>query len=192
MKDHLQNIVLTMRFISLFCAILLAFQISTSLFGEAVVFKFTNYVCLSYNESWFIFHNCRLKAVSRDKVILNTNGTILFPAFSIITHSKLFKKANGYKPWLFDTKVDACRFLKKRYDPFAKIVYGLFKEFSNINHTCPYVGLQEVRGFFLRPELLSLPIPSGDYMLSLRWYFHKKLVFDTNVSFTFTEDFLHG
>ncbi|XP_043067618.1 uncharacterized protein [Drosophila bipectinata] len=158
---------------------------------EAVVFKFTNFVCLSYNESWFIFHNCRLKAVSRDKVILNVNGTILHPAYSIMIHFKVFKKANGYKPWLIDTKVDACRFLKKSYDPFAKIVYGLFKEFSNINHTCPYVGLQDVRGFYLRPEIMGLPAPSGDYMLMTRWYLHNKLTFDTNVSFVFTED-LHA
>ncbi|KAH8313267.1 hypothetical protein KR067_003285, partial [Drosophila pandora] len=155
---------------------------------EAVVFKFTNYVCLSYNESWFIFHNCRLKAVSRDKVILNTNGTVLFPAYSIMIHSKLFKKANGYKPWLFDVKLDACRFLKKRYDPFAKIVYGLFKEFSNINHTCPYVGSQIIQGFYLRREKVIYPLPNGDYMLTIRWHFDRKPQFETNISFTFAED----
>nr|XP_043067619.1 uncharacterized protein LOC122321542 [Drosophila bipectinata] len=170
----------------------MAFQIRRSFFGEAVVFKFTNIVCKSYNESWFVFHYCRLKAVSRDKVILNANGTVLHPAYSINIHAKVYKKESGYKPWLLESKIDACRFMKRSYDPFAKIVYDFFKEFSNINHTCPYVGLQDLKGFYLRPELLMLPIPSGDYMLSLRWYFHNKLIFDTNVSYQFVEDLRLG
>ncbi|KAH8313598.1 hypothetical protein KR067_008613, partial [Drosophila pandora] len=170
-----------------------------------VVFKFTNLVCMSYNESWFVFHYCQLKAVSRDKVVLYANGTILHPASFISIHGKVFKKESGYKPWLLESKLDACRFLKRSYDPFAKIVYGFFKDFTNMNHTCPYVvscekdaikkyfnilyffqGLQYVRGVYLRPELLKLPFPSGDYMLGMRWYFHKNLICDTNVSFTFT------
>nr|XP_043067617.1 uncharacterized protein LOC122321539 [Drosophila bipectinata] len=180
-----------MRLTSLFFAIFLAFRIRRPSFGEAVVFKFTNFACSSYNESWFIFQNCRLKAVSRDRVILNMNGTLLQPTYSVMNHAMVFKKASGYKPWIIETKVDVCRFLKKSYDPFAKIVYGLFKEFSNMNHSCPFVGPQIVQGFYLRPELLFLPFPSGDYMLMMRWHLHNKLIFDTNVSFVFTED-LHG
>lgn len=94
---------------------------------------------MSYNESWFIFHNCRLKAVSRDKVVLNSNGTILHAAHNIQVQGKMFKRASGFKPWLIDTKIDVCRFVRNNYDPFAKMIYNLFKDFSNFNHTCPYV-----------------------------------------------------
>ncbi|KAH8343980.1 hypothetical protein KR084_003089, partial [Drosophila pseudotakahashii] len=105
---------------------------------EAVVFKFTNFACESYNTSWYVFHNCRLKAVARDKVLLNMNGTILHPAYDIHIQYQIFKRANGYKPWMFNNKLDACRYLRHPYDPVLAIVYGLFKDFSNINHTCPY------------------------------------------------------
>ncbi|KAH8313377.1 hypothetical protein KR067_005000, partial [Drosophila pandora] len=159
-------------------------------FKEAVVFKLTNAVCVSHNESWFIFHHCRLKAVSRNKVVLNLNGTVLHPAYKISLHGKMFKRENGYKPWLIDTKVDVCRFLKTSYDPYTKLVFNLYKEFSNFDHPCPYVGLQYVMGFYLRPELLILPFPSGDYLLMIRWFFSNKLMFDTNVSFVFTENLL--
>ncbi|XP_070138061.1 uncharacterized protein [Drosophila bipectinata] len=160
-------------------------------YSEAVVFKLTNAVCVSYNETWFLFHHCRLKAVSRNKVVLNLNGTVLHPVHKINVHAKIFKRENGYKPWLIETKVDVCRFVVTSYDPFSKLVFNLFKEFSNFDHPCPFMGLQYVMGFYLRPELLILPFPSGDYMLMLRWFFHNKLTFDTNVSFVFTED-LHG
>ncbi|XP_017084340.2 uncharacterized protein LOC108116803 [Drosophila eugracilis] len=157
-------------------------------FSGAVVFKMTNFVCESYNKSWVVLHNCRLKAISRNKVILNMNGTFLYPAYEIEAHGKVYKRENGYKPWLFDTKVDACRFMRGKYNPVAKIIYSLFEPFSNLNHTCPYVGPQIVQGFYLKPELLLLPFPSGQYMLAIRWFFHKKLQFDTNVSFLFEED----
>ncbi|KAH8364487.1 hypothetical protein KR084_007296, partial [Drosophila pseudotakahashii] len=155
----------------------------------AIVFKFTNFVCESYNKSWVEFHNCRLKAVSRDKVVLNMNQYILHPAFDIQTQIKVYKRANGYKPWVMGTKIDWCRFMRINYDPVAKIVVSLFQPFSNINHTCPYVGPQILQGFYLKPELLLLPFPTGQYLLAIRWYFHKKLQFDTNVSFFFEEDF---
>ncbi|EDV31119.2 uncharacterized protein Dana_GF14709 [Drosophila ananassae] len=167
--------------------IILIFNIA---FSDAVIFKFSNFVCKSHNESWFIFHNCRLKAVSRERILLNMNGTILYAAHSIQVHIKMWKRANGFKPFLLDSTVDACRFLKSSYDPFAKIVYNIFKDFSNINHTCPYVGPQIVTDFYLRPELLLLPFPSGEFLLSMQWYFYKKPQFDTNVTFIFMEDLL--
>ncbi|EDW36333.1 GL16732 [Drosophila persimilis] len=105
-------------------------------------------------------------------------------------HIRIFKKASGYKPWLVDIYFDACQYLRKRNQPIANIIYGLFKDFSNLNHSCPYVGPQIVKDFYLRPELLRVPMPTGDYLLALQWYFDKKLQFDTNVSFTFVEDLM--
>ncbi|XP_017065681.1 uncharacterized protein LOC108104242 [Drosophila eugracilis] len=175
-----------MRISSVICALV---GLLLAEFSVAVVFKMTNFECESYNKSWFMFHNCRLKAISRDKVNLNMNGTVLHPVYNIEVHGKVYKRASGFKPWLFDTKIDACRFMRGKYNSAAKIVYSLFQPFTNINHTCPYVGPQIIEGFYLKPELLRLPFPSGQYMLSLRWFFDQKLQFDTNVSFLFKEDF---
>ncbi|XP_017072063.1 uncharacterized protein LOC108108505 [Drosophila eugracilis] len=160
------------------------------MFNDAVVFRFTNFECKSYNESWFVFHYYRLKAVSRDRVLLNVNGTILHPANDIQLRGKMFKKASGFKPWVLDSTVDGCRYMRKRYDPFLNIVFNIFKDFSNINHTCPFFGPQVVKDFYLRSERLALPFPSGEYMLALLWYFDKKRIFDTNVSFLYQEDLL--
>ncbi|KPU80737.1 uncharacterized protein Dana_GF27411 [Drosophila ananassae] len=159
-----------------------------STFTDAFVFKFTNFNCKSYNESWFVFHECRLKAVSRDRIVFNMNGSILHPAYRIKMHYQVLKKENGYKPWLINGALDACRFIRNKYDPFGRVVYGLFQEFSNINHTCPYMGPQILKNFYLRYDKLMLPFPTGDYLLALRWHFDEKLQFDTNASVAIVED----
>ncbi|XP_033233430.1 uncharacterized protein [Drosophila pseudoobscura] len=141
------------------------FFASTLDYTDAVVFKLTNFVCESYNKSWVVFNYCRLKA--------------------------LFKRANGYRPWLYEIKIDMCQYFRKPFNPLVAIVYGLFKEYTNINHTCPYVGPQIVKGFYLRHELLRLPLPTGDYLVMIRWYYDKRLQFDTNVSFVFEEDLIN-
>ncbi|XP_017058842.1 uncharacterized protein LOC108099731 [Drosophila ficusphila] len=176
------------KYVLIFGAVL-AFNFAVDL-QDAVVFKFSNFQCKSYNESWFVFNYYRLKAVSRDRVLLNMNGTILHPAYNIKAHVKVYKKANGFKPWVLEATTDACSFIKKRSDPFLRIVYNIFKEFTNINHSCPYVGHQLLKDFYLKRELLVLPLPSGEYLLAMRWYFDKELTFDTNVSFIYMEDLL--
>ncbi|KAH8344281.1 hypothetical protein KR084_009290 [Drosophila pseudotakahashii] len=120
------------------------------------------------------------------------NGTILHPAYDIHIQYQIFKRANGYKPWMFNNKLDACRYLRHPYDPVLAIVYGLFKDFSNINHTCPYKGPQILKDFYLRHELLRLPIPTGNLRNISKPASNrdKKLQFDTNISFTYFEDYL--
>ncbi|XP_017058844.1 uncharacterized protein LOC108099733 [Drosophila ficusphila] len=174
------------KYVLLFGAVL-AFDFAVV---DAVVFKFTNFKCKSYNESCFVFNYYRLKAVSRDRILLNVNGTALHPIKDVVIHTKLYKKANGFKPWLLETTVDGCRFINKRYDPIFNIAYNIFKDFSNMNHSCPYVGHQILKDFYLKPELLVLPFPSGEYMLAMRWYFDKTSIIETNVSFIFMEDLL--
>ncbi|KPU80739.1 uncharacterized protein Dana_GF26787 [Drosophila ananassae] len=164
------------------------FLLDRSQQSEAVVFKFTNFQCESYNRSWFVFHECRLKAISRNKVILNMNGTILYPVNNILAQFKLYKRDNGYKPWLINILIDICKFVKQNYNPFAKMIFSLYKDFSNFNHTCPYVGSQIIQGLYLRPEKLIYPLPNGDYMLTIRWHFDRKPQVETNISFTFAED----
>jgi len=98
----------------------------------------TNAVCKSYNKSWVVVHYCRLKAYSRTKTSLNINATFIEPAKNIYLHMKMMKKANGYKPFLFDYTFDACEFMRRRNQPFAKIVWNMIKNVSTVNHTCPY------------------------------------------------------
>ncbi|KAH8323394.1 hypothetical protein KR067_007253, partial [Drosophila pandora] len=157
-------------------------------FQDAVVFKMTNAVCKSYNQSWVVFELCRLKAVGRDKVVFNMIGNILHPTNSVHVHLDVLKKANGFKPWVISSKLDVCRYFRKKYNPFAAMVHTFFGEFSNFNHTCPYVGPFIIKGFYLRHELLLLPIPSGEYMLATKRFYSNRHQHEVNITFHYTED----
>jgi len=86
-----------------------------------------------------LFHECRLKAINRNKTVLNLNGTVLHPAYKIGFEGRIFKKENGYKPFLYNFKIDACKFLKKPFNPIVIIFYRMVRSYSNFNHTCPYM-----------------------------------------------------
>lgn len=136
------------------------------------------------------------------------NGTLHYPAYRIKIHGKLFKKANGYKPWLYERTVDACKFMLHKSDPLVSVLYNLMKDFTNINHSCPYVvsqqlsmiavclinklwqGPQIIKDFYLKPELMRVPVPTGEYLLALKWYLDAKPQFGTNFSASFVEDIL--
>ncbi|XP_022229742.2 uncharacterized protein LOC111079050 [Drosophila obscura] len=163
------------------------FSFAIFLFGsEATFAKMTNAKCPSYNKSWVEVHYCRLKAYSRNKTSLNINVTVLEPANNIHLRIKLMKRANGYKPFLWDYTVDGCEFMRRRNHPVVKIAWNLIKDVSTVNHTCPYVGLQTLSDFH-RIEI-PLPMPTGEYLLLLDWMFDRRPQFATNVYFTFVED----
>uniref|UniRef100_A0A1I8N3C3 Uncharacterized protein n=1 Tax=Musca domestica TaxID=7370 RepID=A0A1I8N3C3_MUSDO len=50
-----------------------------------------------------------------------------------------YKKASGYRPFLYNITADACAFLanRRRY-PVLKVIFDVFLDKSNLNHTCPY------------------------------------------------------
>ncbi|XP_017958372.1 uncharacterized protein LOC108652690 [Drosophila navojoa] len=177
-----------MRTVLIVCGILqlwIALKLSCN---EAVMFKMTNAVCESYNESWVVIHKCRVRAISRNKTTFNFNGTFLHPAYKIHYRAELFQKANGYKPWLVNATVDVCRFLKRPFHPFAILLGKLFLEFSNFNHTCPYNGTQIIDGFYLKWTALPHTLPTGEYLLGMTWILDGRPTFITNVYFIFTED----
>ncbi|XP_017849014.1 uncharacterized protein LOC108604182 [Drosophila busckii] len=146
----------------------------------------TNVVCDSFNKSWVAYKECRLRAVSRNKTTLTALVYVKQPAYNIHIGFKMLKRANGYKPWLIDFKIDACKFLRTRYQPVAKIIMNLIKDVSTLNHSCPYKGVNGIKDFY---NIAGLPVvlPTGDYLLELTWIFDMKPQFITNVYFTFIE-----
>ncbi|EDW99806.1 uncharacterized protein LOC6539519 [Drosophila yakuba] len=155
-----------------------------------VVFKLTNVVCDSFNKTWVRINQCRLKAINRYRTVFNFNATFLYPTNDVFVHYHMYKRENGYKPWLIKTQVDGCRFMRKPYDPFGILIFKMYRNFTNVNHTCPYYGEILVRNMYLSTTAMRLPLPTGDYLLAMNWLFYGKTQFDTNVSFQFVEDIL--
>nr|NP_001027129.2 uncharacterized protein Dmel_CG33795 [Drosophila melanogaster]AAZ66061.2 uncharacterized protein Dmel_CG33795 [Drosophila melanogaster] len=156
----------------------------------SVTYKLTNVICESRNQSWVTINECRLKAVNRNRTVFNFNATIHHPTNDVVIDYRFLKRENGYKPWLYKKNIDGCRFLRKPYDMLTKMIYMVFKPFSNINHTCPFYGDILIRGMYLRTEIKAMPYPSGKYMLQINWSFYKKIQVVTNISYDFIENLL--
>ncbi|KAH8372475.1 hypothetical protein KR093_011706 [Drosophila rubida] len=158
---------------------------------EAVLFKFTNAICKSYDETQIFINQCRLRAVSRNVTTFNYNATNFFRIDEARLKVQILKKANGFKPWVVKADIDGCRFLKKSYNPLFKIIFSLFQEFSNMNHTCPYLtGDVVVQGFYLKLSRLPHAIPTGEYLANITWIFNKKVIVLTSLYFMFIEDMI--
>lgn len=50
---------------------------------------------------------------------------------------KVMRYDQGYKPFFVDITFDVCQFLKNQQNPIIKFFYEVYKDNSNVNHTCP-------------------------------------------------------
>ncbi|XP_017071909.1 uncharacterized protein LOC108108372 [Drosophila eugracilis] len=133
------------------------------------LFKLKNIKCTCYEKSYCEFKRCELKVLGRGLVGLFVHAQAnQVPINSVTCHLTLFKRFNGYKPFLFNMTVDVCYFFKnkKRY-PFFDIVYDGIKNFSNVNHTCPFNHDIIVERMVLNDKMIAkVPVPSGFYRLN--------------------------
>lgn len=103
------------------------------------MFKFTNVVCGTLNDSWIIFSECRLYAINRNKTTLTIVANAHYAVNQVLIDAQLFKKASGYKPWVYKGKFDGCQFQKKQSIPIVKFIFNMLKNNTNMVHTCPYI-----------------------------------------------------
>jgi len=51
----------------------------------------------------------------------------------------MFKRFNGYRPFMYNVTVDACRFLKNRKSsPVINFWLNVIENYTNFNHHCPF------------------------------------------------------
>uniref|UniRef100_A0A1I8PLU0 MD-2-related lipid-recognition domain-containing protein n=1 Tax=Stomoxys calcitrans TaxID=35570 RepID=A0A1I8PLU0_STOCA len=149
-------------------------------------FKFTNIKCLDHDVNFSSFEVCRLKVIGRGIVSLNIKvGLYKTPVTNSTINMAFYKKANGFKPFLYNYTVDICAFFanRKRY-PVIKVFTDLFLENSNLNHTCPYNNAILVKDLVLNEDRFRfLPLPEGEYMLKVKVFAHNDLKATTEVVF---------
>ncbi|KAH8262217.1 hypothetical protein KR038_012136, partial [Drosophila bunnanda] len=160
-------------------------------------FEFTNIKCTCFDESFCSFEYCLIKSVNRTykyaSITLKFNQG---PANKIKANLAFYKKLNGYKPFLYNVTVDACKLIKNpTSSPVAWFFYGLFLPFSNVNHSCPFDVSTSKRKYI--PSLVNqcilqiiiidkvsishmndhltrvLPFPKGEYGFFSNWYFNE-------------------
>ncbi|XP_016996820.2 uncharacterized protein [Drosophila takahashii] len=136
------------------------------------LFKFTNIKCTCYEKSYCELRRCELKLLGRGIValFLHIQNNQLPINTSVFTLT-LFRRLNGYKPFLYNVTVDNCSFMKhkKRY-PYFNLVHDAMRNFTNLNHTCPYSHDIIVNRMVLNDNMMAkLPLPTGFYKLKFNW-----------------------
>ncbi|XP_017856818.1 PREDICTED: uncharacterized protein LOC108609609 [Drosophila arizonae] len=159
--------------------------------NNAAQLKFTNARCRVHNASWVKLKLCRLKALSRNRTVFNFNATMLYPAYQISMEAQLLKKANGYKPWLYNASADICRFLKKPFNPVIILFVKAIRDYTNFNHTCPFDGPLIASGLHMPYEKLGIPFPTGEYLVKLDWFYHHRKQLSTDFYFSVDEGILN-
>ncbi|KAH8265668.1 hypothetical protein KR044_004179, partial [Drosophila immigrans] len=154
---------------------------------EASMLRFTNLVCHSGNISLYTLHTCRLKALQRNKIALYLNATLNYRTNHVFLNFQLVKKANGYKPWLYNYSLDCCDYLRRRNNPVLNIISNILKEYSNFIHPCPFEGTQLITGLYLTPSTIPVPLPSGEYGILVTFTFDNDVNVILNAYFEFIE-----
>ncbi|EDV49669.1 uncharacterized protein LOC6552159 [Drosophila erecta] len=130
--------------------------------------KFKNIKCTCYEKSFCELKRCELKVLGRGSIGLYLHAqTHQLPIKSTTCIISLYRRFNGYRPFLYNITVDICSFLKNRkHHPFLDILYDGIRNFTNVNHSCPFNHDIIVNRMVLNDNMIAkVPVPNGFYKL---------------------------
>ncbi|KAH8333754.1 hypothetical protein KR059_003052, partial [Drosophila kikkawai] len=142
--------------------------------------EFTNFACTSMNKKFAEFGYCVLKAINRTYKYVSMNLIIYEkPLTNININFALYKRANGYKPFLYNMTVDGCKFLRNpKSNPVSQYFFGFIKDITNLNHSCPYnedIILDKLSLEMVNHRITTLlPFPEGEYLFQAYWTANNK------------------
>ncbi|XP_049310555.1 uncharacterized protein LOC105229377 [Bactrocera dorsalis] len=148
---------------------------------------FTNIKCISFDNSTLYFDICLLKSVNRTYKYLTISARLprKQPTNDIKVNFAMLRKENGYKPFLYNITIDACKYMRTRNNPVIRFAHQFFEKYSTINRTCPYGQQDELLDklpVFHVNNLMTnvLPYPHGDYAYQITFYlYNSKLLIVT-------------
>ncbi|XP_030385872.1 uncharacterized protein LOC115632764 [Scaptodrosophila lebanonensis] len=147
--------------------------------------------CESYDKSFVGFKECKLKVIGRGIVGLYLHAELFqLPVTNVTLNLSLWRKYNGYRPFLYNKTVDVCQFSAKRNPgpSFVKVFFDMLLENSNINHTCPYDhDIIVERMVFLDKYLKLMPLPAGEYKFQIKLAAYNDWKADVNAFILRTE-----
>lgn len=102
--------------------------------------RITNMKCNNLRKDLCTIAVCKLKVVGRGIVGANIHVTNPSPlAKEVKVNLSIWRKLNGYHPFLFNVTLDFCRYMRHpNPSNVFHYFYRGFKPFSNLNHSCPY------------------------------------------------------
>ncbi|KAH8261383.1 hypothetical protein KR044_008119 [Drosophila immigrans] len=136
-----------------------------------MVFKTTNIECIG-NPKYVANSTCLVKARNWNKAVAYMDCDLVLPLRNTSVHMELFKKgySNRYHPFLINVAFNMCDIIAKRnFIPYGTMFWKIIREFTNVNHSCPYIGHMYARNLFIDANNTFMPkFPLGFYMVSFR------------------------
>ncbi|XP_017099402.1 uncharacterized protein [Drosophila bipectinata] len=139
-------------------------------------FEFTNVNCSSFDKKFGEFEYCFLKSVNRSYKYFSAKLQLYQLPISIIKiNLVMWKRYNGYKPFLYNITVDFCKFINNRKsNPVANFVFESYQRYSNLNHSCPFnhdLIMEKLSIDIMNHRMTKiLPFPEGDYLFETTWF----------------------
>ncbi|XP_016965225.1 uncharacterized protein LOC108034778 [Drosophila biarmipes] len=145
-----------------------------TLLGSTLVngaFQLQNVVCETLDTSVSEFTRCEMKIIRRGVAAFYMDWKLnKVPINNVDINVALYKKSNGYRPYLFNQSLDFCYYMRKpQAHPLIHMLHRVFLPASNINHSCPYDHDLKIKDLvYTKNDLKDLPIPNGEYMIQLK------------------------
>ncbi|XP_020817032.1 LOW QUALITY PROTEIN: uncharacterized protein LOC110190751 [Drosophila serrata] len=139
-------------------------------------FEFTNVKCVPYDLKFNDFEHCYLKSVNQTYKYVSIKCR-LFQTPVTKFNLLLYKRFNGYRPFMYNVSVDVCKFqLNRNVNPIMKFFYDIVEPYSNINHTCPFnvsltfedLVLEKLPVDFINHRITDV-LPFPDYVVETNW-----------------------
>lgn len=138
---------------------------------------FERVVCDKNTSDWVSNVTCILKRSSQYNLLVDVGVNLNYPVYKAFFHAVFYYRYNGivYKTFPIDVFEDCCEWLIKRNQTgwleknkyfILETAFGPLLKYSNINHSCPYVGPIYVkadlplRNFYY---ILDYLVPAGRY-----------------------------
>ncbi|XP_065368996.1 uncharacterized protein LOC135961425 [Calliphora vicina] len=129
--------------------------------------------CSSNSKYFYDNHSCRLKAVNRFKSVGMMHFYPRDPLHSISFNMALYMRndANIFKPHIVNITVNLCNNYDSRSSGIYKaVVMKVLKQFTNLNHSCPYEGALVAKNLYLDANLIPIRMAKKSYMAKLLFY----------------------
>ncbi|XP_020814922.1 uncharacterized protein LOC110189235 [Drosophila serrata] len=136
--------------------------------------KFKSLHCTNYNKTLGEILLCRIKAINRYRNSISIQFRQKTTVHNVHMRLELFKRANGWRPFLYNISFNLCDFLSKRNNMIVGLGYEYIKPYIPItNYTCPFkvykghlIKVTDLE-FDIEKFRVRFPIETGEYALQL-------------------------
>ncbi|XP_016963030.1 uncharacterized protein LOC108033274 [Drosophila biarmipes] len=159
--------------------------------AESHKMEFTNVKCSTLDKKFGEFEYCFLKAANRTYKYLSLKVRLYkVPVHKFSVNVAFHKRSNGLSPVNYNITFDGCKMVEKIGNPWITFLFGVIKEYSNINHSCPYahdIIVDKLPAQFLKQRFSALlPFPEGDYVFNSNWIAYGINRANVRVHFSYT------